>query len=78
MSKKLIAIIFVLLVLTSSVTVAGPLCQTACNIGWVKCYAALGFIAGTVTGGTGAPLVVHACNIAQGAFVDYSTTELDT
>ena len=27
------------------------LCQTACNAGWVACYAAAGLVAGASTGG---------------------------
>ncbi|CAF1160180.1 unnamed protein product [Adineta steineri] len=27
------------------------LCQTACNAGWVSCYAAAGLVAGVSTGG---------------------------
>ncbi|CAG8783504.1 11490_t:CDS:2 [Dentiscutata erythropus] len=42
-------------------------CQTACNIGWVSCYATFGYVAGTVTAGAGTPLVILGCNAAQGA-----------
>ncbi|CAG8439459.1 13992_t:CDS:2 [Funneliformis caledonium] len=49
---------------------AGPIsyaiCQSACNVGWVSCYASAGLVAGTVTGGLGAPLAAIACNVAQG------------
>ncbi|CAI2165577.1 8641_t:CDS:2 [Funneliformis geosporum] len=49
---------------------AGPIayavCQTACNVGWVSCYASAGLVAGTVTGGLGAPFAAIACNVAQG------------
>ncbi|CAB4392530.1 unnamed protein product [Rhizophagus irregularis] len=50
---------------------AGPIayavCQSACNIGWVSCYASAGLVAGTVTGGLGTPFAAIACNVAQGA-----------
>ncbi|CAB4412621.1 unnamed protein product [Rhizophagus irregularis] len=50
---------------------AGPIayavCQSACNIGWVSCYASAGLVAGTITGGLGAPFAAIACNVAQGA-----------
>merc|ERR1712083_317337 len=42
-------------------------CQTACNAGWVSCYAAGGLTAGTVTGGAAMPAAAMACNCAQGA-----------
>ncbi|GET03365.1 cysteine-rich protein [Rhizophagus clarus] len=49
---------------------AGPIafavCQTACNLGWVSCYASAGLVAGTVTAGIGAPFAAIACNVAQG------------
>ncbi|CAG8850662.1 14330_t:CDS:2, partial [Gigaspora margarita] len=41
-------------------------CQTSCNAGWVACYAAARLIAGTVTGGLGAPAAAILCNIGQG------------
>lgn len=41
-------------------------CQTACNAGWVSCYAAAGLTAGTVTAGAAMPAAAIACNAAQG------------
>ena len=41
-------------------------CQSACNAGWVTCYAGAGLVAGTVTGGVGAPAAAIVCNAAQG------------
>ncbi|KAI8837667.1 hypothetical protein BJ741DRAFT_602937, partial [Chytriomyces cf. hyalinus JEL632] len=50
---------------------AGPLpyviCISACNAGWVACYAGAGLVAGTVTAGIGAPAAAIMCNAAQGA-----------
>ncbi|RDD42285.1 hypothetical protein TrispH2_006804 [Trichoplax sp. H2] len=42
------------------------LCQTACNGGWVTCYAFFGSVAGTVTAGVGTPGTLLACNSGQG------------
>ncbi len=42
-------------------------CQTACNVGWVACYASAGITAGTVTAGAGVPMAALVCNAAQGA-----------
>ena len=39
-------------------------CYSACNAGAVTCYAASGFVFGTVTAGAGAPPAVLACNAA--------------
>ena len=39
-------------------------CQTACNAGWVSCYAAAGLTAGTLTAGVGVPAAAIACNTA--------------
>ncbi|RIB08866.1 hypothetical protein C2G38_1982239 [Gigaspora rosea] len=70
MDRKLIVAIFLVLLL-SSMADAGPLtyilCQSACNAGWVSCYAAAGLVAGTVTGGVGAPAAAILCNVGQGA-----------
>ncbi|CAG8771382.1 36661_t:CDS:2, partial [Racocetra persica] len=56
-----------------STTEAGPLtfvlCQSACNAGWVSCYAGAGLVAGTVTGGLGAPAAALLCNVAQGTCI---------
>ncbi|CAG8710320.1 36361_t:CDS:2 [Gigaspora margarita] len=61
----------ILILLISSTANAGPIvyivCQSSCNAGWVACYAAGGLVAGTVTGGLGAPAAAILCNIAQGA-----------
>ncbi|RIB08800.1 hypothetical protein C2G38_319280 [Gigaspora rosea] len=69
MNSKLITSI-ILILLLSSIANAGPIvyiaCQSSCNAGWVACYAAAGLIAGTVTGGLGAPATAILCNIAQG------------
>ncbi|PNH04781.1 hypothetical protein TSOC_009012 [Tetrabaena socialis] len=43
------------------------ICQCGCNVVTGACYAAGGFTFGTVTAGVGAPAVILACNIAQGA-----------
>ncbi|CAG8544979.1 30828_t:CDS:2 [Racocetra persica] len=70
MTKQLFFAILLSLLLLST-TEAGPitfiLCQSACNAGWVSCYAAAGLVAGTVTGGLGAPAAALLCNVAQGA-----------
>ncbi|KAG9299824.1 hypothetical protein G9A89_003368 [Geosiphon pyriformis] len=54
----------------SQVSMGGPVafavCQTACNAGWVSCYATAGLVAGTVSGGLAAPLAAAGCNVAQG------------
>jgi hypothetical protein len=51
-------------------SVAGPLaygiCQTGCNALAVSCYAAGGYIFGTVTAGTGVPGTIAACNVGLG------------
>ncbi|KAG0297619.1 hypothetical protein BGZ98_000539 [Dissophora globulifera] len=51
-------------------TNAGPIayavCQSGCNALAVACYSAAGFTFGTVTGGTGTPLVIVGCNTALG------------
>ncbi|RIB08799.1 hypothetical protein C2G38_1982314 [Gigaspora rosea] len=69
MDSKLVASVILILLLSSTAN-AGPIlyavCQTACNAGWVACYAAGGLVAGTVTGGLGAPAAAILCNIAQG------------
>ncbi|CAG8747217.1 29126_t:CDS:2 [Gigaspora margarita] len=69
MSKKLIATIFVLLVLISSITEAGPLCQAACCAVLTQCNIAAVSVVGIVTAGIGAPLAVLACNAAYGACI---------
>ncbi|KAI8837668.1 hypothetical protein BJ741DRAFT_602939, partial [Chytriomyces cf. hyalinus JEL632] len=66
------AALFVATCLTLAVTtVAGPLpyvlCVSACNAGWVSCYAGAGLVAGTVTAGLGAPAAAMMCNAAQAA-----------
>ncbi|CAG8523360.1 9071_t:CDS:2 [Dentiscutata heterogama] len=70
MNKKIFAIA-IIFISFSLIVNAGPLaygaCQTLCNIGWVSCYAAFGYVAGTVTAGAGTPLVILGCNAAQGA-----------
>lgn len=49
----------------------GPLayatCQTGCNGVAVACYAAGGYVFGTVSAGTGIPAVIASCNTALGA-----------
>ncbi|CAG8591141.1 2777_t:CDS:2 [Ambispora gerdemannii] len=69
-AKQQLFIAFVVLLCALHGTHAGPIayavCQTACNLGWVSCYASAGLVAGTVTGGLGAPLAAIACNVAQG------------
>ena len=42
-------------------------CQSVCSSAWVACYAAAGFVAGTVTAGLGTPAAILACNVAHGA-----------
>jgi hypothetical protein len=41
-------------------------CQTGCNGVWVTCCAALGFTAGTFTGGTALPAALASCSVNQG------------
>ena len=41
------------------------LCYAGCGTTWVACYAAAGLVAGTVTGGIGAPAAALACNAVQ-------------
>ncbi|CAG8577285.1 3171_t:CDS:2 [Gigaspora rosea] len=69
MNQKTFAIAIIFLSFSLIVN-AGPiaygLCQTGCNVIWVSCYAAAGFVAGTVTAGAGTPLVILGCNAAQG------------
>ncbi|CAG8595072.1 2363_t:CDS:2 [Scutellospora calospora] len=71
MNKTTAIFFFVLFLSIANIADAGPityiLCQTACNAGWVSCYAAAGLVAGTVTGGLGAPAAAILCNVAQGA-----------
>lgn len=49
---------------------AGPLsygiCQSGCNALVVACYAAAGFVFGTVTVGVGTPVALMACNAKLG------------
>ena len=51
---------------------AGPLaygiCQAGCSSLVVACYAAAGYIFGTVTAGVGVPAAVLACNTGYGTF----------
>ena len=42
------------------------ICQTGCNVIWGACYAAAGATAGTVISTPATPLVILACNAAQG------------
>lgn len=42
-------------------------CQSACNAIAVSCYAAAGYLFGTVTAGAFTPPAIIACNKAQGA-----------
>ena len=48
---------------------AGPMTytigQACCSAGRVACYAAAGPVAGTVSGGIGAPVAALACNSAM-------------
>ncbi|CAG8545532.1 13786_t:CDS:2 [Cetraspora pellucida] len=71
MTRQFIFIILSVLLLSSIITEAGPVaymsCQSACNAGWVKCYAVMGLVAGTITGGIGAPAGAITCNVAQAA-----------
>ncbi|CAB4388868.1 hypothetical protein RhiirA5_361891 [Rhizophagus irregularis] len=72
MSKLSFIALFIIVIFAFQTTnvSAGPIayavCQTACNLGWVSCYASAGIVAGTVTGGLGAPFAAIACNVAQG------------
>lgn len=67
---KAFAIIIVLGMLMNRAT-AGPItgaaCTAACAAGVVTCYAAAGFVFGTVTAGAGTPAVILGCNAAFGA-----------
>ena len=53
-----------------SLCCAGPLsygiCQTGCNAVVVACYAAGGYVFGTVTAGAGVPSVIAGCNTGLG------------
>lgn len=64
------AFLVVLLALLALPSTAGPIaygiCQTGCNAGAVACYAAAGYVFGTVTAGTGIPAVIAGCNTALG------------
>ncbi len=44
----------------------GVICQTGCNGLAVSCYAAAGFIFGTVTAGVGIPVAITGCNLSLG------------
>jgi len=46
--------------------IAGAVCQAGCAAAVVFCYAAAGFVFGTVTAGAGTPAAVLACNAAFG------------
>ncbi len=46
--------------------VLAGVCIGACYAGVVACYAALGYVFGTVTAGIGTPAGILACNAAQG------------
>ena len=67
---KATAIFLCIILLMGSCTQAGPaaygICQAGCAAVVVACYAAAGFIFGTVTGGIGAPPPILACNVAFG------------
>jgi hypothetical protein len=41
-------------------------CQTGCNAAWVACCAALGYTAGTFTGGSALPAALATCSTQQG------------
>ncbi|KAI8094960.1 uncharacterized protein B0P05DRAFT_524115 [Gilbertella persicaria] len=66
---KAVLILSIILCMSNLVH-AGPalygLCQTGCNTLVVACYAAAGFVFGTITAGAGTPLVILGCNSAQG------------
>eukprot|EP00244_Chara_vulgaris_P002979 TRINITY_DN152_c0_g2_i1.p2 TRINITY_DN152_c0_g2~~TRINITY_DN152_c0_g2_i1.p2 ORF type:complete len:100 (+),score=4.99 TRINITY_DN152_c0_g2_i1:289-588(+) len=77
MASTALCVVFIALLLTSAgpkqadagligVLAGYPACQTACNAAWVLCYATVGAVAGTVTGGAAAPAVVVGCNAQQG------------
>ena len=72
MSSKIVALTLVLAMVTK-LTEAGivgmaayGICQSGCNAVTVACYAAAGFIFGTVTMGLGTPAAVVACSVSQG------------
>ena len=46
--------------------IAYGICQTGCNAGAVACYAAGGYVFGTITAGAAIPATVAACNSALG------------
>ncbi|KAL0477293.1 hypothetical protein AKO1_005445 [Acrasis kona] len=64
-------LISIFLLITTTLVEAGPIlavfCISACNAGYVSCCAGLGVVAGTVSGGIGAPLAIAACSAAQSA-----------
>ena len=67
---RVLALLFAVTVLLALPSKTGPvaygICQTGCNAGAVACYAAAGYVFGTVTAGTGIPAVITGCNAALG------------
>ena len=69
MKSKLWSLLFVLILMTPPVSgglLADGLCQAGCAAAVVACYAAAGFVFGTVTAGAGTPPAILACNAAFG------------
>ena len=69
MMSKLWSLLFVLILMTPAVSgglLAYGLCQAGCAAVVVACYAAAGFVFGTVTAGAGTPPAILACNAAFG------------
>jgi hypothetical protein len=62
------ALFLCIIILTASCIEAGPaaygICQAGCAAVVVACYAAAGFIFGTVTVGASTPATILACNAA--------------
>ena len=69
MNRALTLIIIAIVLLASPAKagfVAYGICQSGCNAGAVACYAAAGYVFGTVTAGAGIPAVITGCNAALG------------
>jgi hypothetical protein len=61
-----VLVILTILRLTNAGPMAYGICQTGYKVLGVACYAAAGFVFGTVTADAGIPLVIFECNAALG------------
>lgn len=66
MWKKLAAVLLLALPQADAGLLAYGVCQTGCNAVAAACYAAGGYVFGTVTAGAGIPAAVASCNSALG------------